>query len=95
MNVMHSTMASRNGLTENVICQTLTIQILIMTTLLVSTICSRYSLFLETLSLPIVEMALLRMVNVVMTAMTSKRTDAMPVSAKEVLRTSEVAVLVP
>jgi hypothetical protein len=35
------------------------------------------------------------MVNVVMTAMTSKRTDAMPVSAKEVLRTSEVAVLVP
>ena len=42
-----------------------------------------------------VGMELLRMVNAVMMAMTSKRMDAMPVSAKEVLRTSEVAVLVP
>ena len=86
---MHSTMASRNGLTENVICQTLTIQILIMTTLLVSTICSRYSLFLETLSLPIVEMALLRMVNVVMMAMTFKRMDVTLVCAKEALKTNK------
>lgn len=88
-------MVSQNGLMGNVSYSLHIIQILIMMTLLVSTIYSLYYLFLEVLlfQILIVEMALLRMVNAVMMAMTSKRMDVTPVSAKEVLKTNKKGLI--